>query len=359
MNYWYSHHSILHTAIKTLFLLILKLLSVSGQTIQELLEQFSKLKVLIIGDVMVDSYLWGHVSRISPEAPVPVVTQSKSEYRMGGAANVARNIKALGAKPVLCSVIGKDSNGELFLSLLSDEGLTEEGILRSNSRITTVKTRIIAGSQHLLRVDHEMDDYIDMQQELLLFSKVESMITEFNIDAIIFQDYDKGVITPFLIEKITTLATIKNIPTLVDPKKRNFTHYRNTTLFKPNFKELVEGLNIQVDKKDFDSVFNSAKLLHENASIKLVMITLSELGIMISDNRSYHVIPAEIRDIADVSGAGDTVIGMAALCLASGLSPRQTAALANLAGGIVCEKVGVVPIEKELLMKENFTLPVD
>ena len=330
-----------------------------GQTIHEILEHFSKLQLLIIGDVMVDSYLWGHVSRISPEAPVPVVSQSKSEYRLGGAANVARNVKALGAEPVLCSLIGKDSNGDLFLRLLSDEGLTDKGILRTNNRITSVKTRIISGSQHLLRVDHEMDDYIDMQEELLLFSKVESIATKSKIDAIIFQDYDKGVITPFLIEKIITLAAGQNIPTLVDPKKRNFMHYKNATLFKPNFKELVEGLNIHIEKKDFDSVFNAAKLLHENASFKLIMITLSELGIMISDNSSYHVIPAEIRDIADVSGAGDTVIGMAALCLASGLSPRQTAALANLAGGIVCEKVGVVPIEKELLLKENFTLPLD
>jgi rfaE bifunctional protein kinase chain/domain len=330
-----------------------------GMTIQEVLEGFSKLKILIIGDVMVDSYIWGHVSRISPEAPVPVVAQSNSEYRMGGAANVARNVKSLGAEPVLCSVIGKESKGDLFLRLLSEEGLTDKGILRTNNRITSVKTRIISGSQHLLRVDHEIDDYIDMQEELLLFSKVESITAEDGIDAIIFQDYDKGVITPFLIEKIISLAAEKKIPTLVDPKKRNFTHYKNATLFKPNFKELIDGLNIHVDKEDFDSIFHAAKLLHENASFELVMITLSELGILISDNSSYHVIPAEVRDIADVSGAGDTVIGMAALCLASGFSPRQTAILSNFAGGIVCEKVGVVPIEKELLIRENFTLPQD
>jgi rfaE bifunctional protein kinase chain/domain len=278
---------------------------------------------------------------------------------MGGAANVARNVKSLGAEPVLCSVIGKEPNGDLFLRLLSEEGLTDKGILRTNNRITSVKTRIISGSQHLLRVDHEIDDYIDMQQELLLFSKVESITAKDGIDAIIFQDYDKGVITPFLIEKIISLAEEKKIPTLVDPKKRNFAHYKNATLFKPNFKELIDGLNIHVEKEDFDSVFNAAKLLHESAFFELVMITLSELGILISDNSSYHVIPAEIRDIADVSGAGDTVIGMAALCLASGFSAKQTAILSNFAGGIVCEKVGVVPIDKELLIKENFTLPSD
>lgn len=338
---------------------LLKCIPVSGQTIQEILKDFSRLKVLIIGDVMVDSYIWGHVSRISPEAPVPVVAQSKSEYRLGGAANVARNIKALGAEPVLCSFIGKDSNGNLFLKLLSDEGLTDSGILRTKTRITSVKTRIISGSQHLLRVDHETDDYIDKQEESLLISSVEGIIAKSIIDAIIFQDYDKGVITPFVIEKITTLAADQDIPTLIDPKKRNFMHYKKATLFKPNFKELVEGLNIQIDKKDFNAVFDAAKKLYDHASFKFIMITLSELGIMISDNSTYHVIPAEVRDIADVSGAGDTVIGMAALCLASGLSPRQTAALANLAGGIVCEKVGVVPIEKALLLKENFTIPLD
>lgn len=314
---------------------------------------------MIIGDVMVDSYLWGRVSRISPEAPVPVIARSKDENRMGGAANVARNVKSLGAEPVLCTVIGDDTNGDLFLEMLKDEGMSDEGILRSGKRITTLKTRIISGSQHLLRVDHEMEDYLDTQLETMLFEKIKNIVQTGKIDAIIFQDYDKGVITPGLIEKVIILANEKKIPTLVDPKRRNFGNYAGATLFKPNFKELAEGLNIHVDKKDFDTVYNAAKLLHEKAGFRLVMITLSELGILISDNSSYIVIPAEVRDIADVSGAGDTVAGMAALCLATGLTPKQTAALSNLAGGIVCEKVGVVPIEKELLLKENFTIPED
>ena len=349
---------------KTLFLCVVKIRNentstVTNQILSDLLKRFSRLKILIIGDVMLDSYLWGSVSRISPEAPVPVVAQSKSEYRLGGAANVARNIKSLGAEPVLCSAIGEDIHSEVFTDLMKTEGMIIEGILKSKNRITTVKTRIISGSQHLLRVDNEMEDYLYASLESSMFGNIETLIKKSKIDAIIFQDYDKGVITPMLIENVTSLAGKEKIPILVDPKKRNFHHYQGATLFKPNFKELTEGLHIHIEKRNFDSVFNAAKLLHNNHAHMLVMITLSELGILISDNINYEVIPAEVRDISDVSGAGDTVIGMAALCLAAGLTPKQTAALSNLAGGLVCEKIGVVPIEKEQLLKENFILPTD
>lgn len=315
------------------------------------------MKVLIIGDVMVDSYIWGRVSRISPEAPVPIVAQGKSEYRMGGAANVARNVKSLGAEPVLCAVIGEDTHGDVFKSLMKAEGMTSEGIVESGRRITTVKTRIISGSQHLLRVDHEMEEYLEPQLEQTLVDTIEKVIRSSTPDAIIFQDYDKGVITHKVIDTTIALATEKKIPVLVDPKKRNFSRYHGATLFKPNFKELTEGLNIHIDKKDFNSVFNAARVLHEKYAHQFVMVTLSEMGLLISESSSYHIIPAEVRDIADVSGAGDTVIATAALCIAAGLSPRQTATLSNLAGGLVCEKVGVVPIEKEILLKENFILP--
>lgn len=325
----------------------------------QLLEHFGKMKVLIIGDVMVDSYLWGKVLRISPEAPVPVVAQTKSEFRLGGAANVARNIKSLGAEPILCSVIGDDEYGEIFKGLLNAEGMNGRGILKSKSRITSVKTRIISGSQHLLRIDHEMEDYLDTGLEASMLTTIESIIDNQNPHAIIFQDYDKGIITAELIEKTISFAGSKKIPTLVDPKKRNFQYYHGATLFKPNLKELTEGLNIHIEKNDPNAVCKAAQTLHHHYGHKLVMVTLSERGILISDNQTCHFIPAEVRDIADVSGAGDTVIATAALCLAAGLSPKQTAALSNLAGGMVCEKIGVVPIEKELLLKENFNLPAE
>jgi D-glycero-beta-D-manno-heptose-7-phosphate kinase len=332
---------------------------VTQKTIKQILEDFKDRKIVVVGDVMVDSYIWGDVSRISPEAPVPVVVQKKSEYRMGGAANVARNIKSLGAEPLLCSVIGNGIYGVIFSDLLKQENLPGEAIIQSNDRITTVKTRIISGSQQLLRIDNETEEYLPESLQDELFQRFTSLFENHKIDAIVFQDYDKGVITPDLIDKITHFALQNKKPVLVDPKKRNFRHYKRATLFKPNFKELIEGLNIQVDKGDFDSVYHAAKMLHSEAGFKLIMVTLSEYGILISDDKDYNVIPAEVRDIADVSGAGDTVISMAALCLATGLTPKQTAALSNLAGGLVCEKVGVVPIEKEALLKENFILPED
>jgi rfaE bifunctional protein kinase chain/domain len=325
--------------------------------LDEILNDFNNHTVMVIGDVMVDSYLWGSVSRISPEAPVPVVSCTKRENRLGGAANVAENIRALGAIPVICSVIGKDEKGEIFKDILKAQDLAWDGLVETNERPTTVKTRIISNNQQLLRVDQEIEDYLSEELEHKLIDRILTVINNRKINAVIFQDYDKGVITPGLIQKVISYANKKNIPTFVDPKKRNFNTYRNATLFKPNFKELIAGLNIDIDKKDFDSVFSAARLLHKQGAFELVLITLSELGILISDGKNYHVIPAVIRDVADVSGAGDTVIAIAALAFLSGLSLKQIAALANLAGGIVCERAGVFPIEKELLLKDNFVLP--
>jgi len=329
------------------------------KSLTDIVNNFNNYNIIVIGDVMVDSYLWGNVSRISPEAPVPVISCSKRENRPGGAANVAKNIKALGATPIICTVIGKDEKGQIFKDLLKTQNFVQEGIIESNDRITTVKTRIISNNQQLIRVDQEIENYISEELTQILLQKILSIIENEKIDAIVFQDYDKGVITPDLIKEVIGNANAKGIPTFVDPKKRNFNNYKNATLFKPNYKELVAGLNIQFDKKDFDSIFNAVKTLHEKFSFKLVLITLSELGILVSDGKNYHVVPAEVRDISDVSGAGDTVIATAALSYLSDLTPRQIAALANLAGGIVCEKAGVVPIEKDILLKENFILPDD
>jgi D-glycero-beta-D-manno-heptose-7-phosphate kinase len=324
--------------------------------LEKILEDFRNRKIIIVGDVMVDEYLWGQVTRISPEAPVPVVACDKREYRMGGAANVAINIKSLGAEPIMCSVIGNDEIGKIYRSLLKKRGMSEKGILESDNRITTVKTRVIGNHQQLLRVDQEVTDFIhpDLEKELLQI--IERIIDNEKIDAIIFQDYDKGVLTPLIIEMVTKLAIKNNIPTLVDPKKRSFSLYKNVTLFKPNFKELVEGMNVSLKKSDIEGIAVQASKLHE-MGIKYVMITLSEHGVFISNGKKHKLIPAEIRDITDVSGAGDTVISVTALCQAVGLSPFQSAYLANMAGGLVCEKIGVIPITPELLLGEEFILP--
>lgn len=327
---------------------------VKNQQLSALLESFENLRVLIIGDVMLDSYVWGKVSRISPEAPVPVVMQMDTENRLGGAANVALNVKSLGGIPVMCSVIGKDENSRHFRNLVKELGMPEDGLIGAEHRVTTNKTRIIAGNQQLIRVDREMDSYIEPDIEHALWERIQALVNQYPISAIIFQDYDKGVITRDLIEKAIELGKRKSIPTLIDPKKRNFSYYRNATLFKPNYKELTEGMNLDFEKSDFEMVHTAAKTLHQKSGFDIILVTLSEHGMLISKDGQYKVVPTHAREIADVSGAGDTVIAMASLCLAAGVEPYRMARLSNLAAGLVCERVGVVPVEKEWLLNADF-----
>ena len=320
---------------------------------QQLFDKFNLLTILIIGDVMIDTYIWGNVDRISPEAPVPIVSITKKESRLGGAANVALNVQALGATPLICSVIGDDLEGTEFQKLLADQNLSEEGILRIQDRPTTVKTRVIGHHQQMVRIDAETDKSISPKETSLVFEKIKHIIENKTIDASIFEDYDKGLITQELIQRTVELATQKEIITVVDPKKRNFLHYKNVTLFKPNLKELREGLKIDIDPKLSHELENAVDVLQKQLNAQMVMVTLSELGVYISSNEGKKIMPAHIRDIADVSGAGDTVVATATLCLAAGLDAFKTVAIANLAGGLVCEHVGVVPIEKDQLLAES------
>lgn len=321
--------------------------------LSNIFSDFNSKNILIIGDVMLDSYMWGKVNRISPEAPVPIVSITKRENRLGGAANVALNVRALGANAILAAVVGDDERGKQFFELLEKRELSNKGIVKSKNRPTTVKHRVISDGQHLLRVDEETDQPLIDEIEEEFIHNTLILIQNKNIDAIIFEDYDKGVITPNVIKHVVNLANAKGIPTLVDPKKRNFNDYRNVTLFKPNFKELVEGLKLDIRKNDFDSIQEAAEHLQEEMRVKNVLITLSELGVFISNNGNYAQIPAQIRDISDVSGAGDTVISVATLCMSCNMEPEKIAAISNIAGGLVCEKVGVVPIDKEKLLEES------
>jgi len=301
---------------------------------------------------MIDAYLWGKVDRISPEAPIPVVSVTHRENRLGGAANVALNISELGAVPILCSVVGTDEKGNIFSQLLKQNNLNDAGIIYDSSRKTTVKSRVISNNQHLLRVDDEVSNPISDSITEALFARVQKIVAEYKPNAIIFEDYDKGVITPSLIAKVTQLAEENNIITAVDPKKRNFDKYYNVTLFKPNFKEFCDGLKCNIEKSDFDSIRQYAIKFMQAHQIRIIFITLSELGVFIGDGQNFYHIEAEHRDISDVSGAGDTVISTATLCLASGLDIYNTAKISNLAGGIVCERSGVVPISKSALLDE-------
>lgn len=319
--------------------------------IKQIFEKFSTMRAIVIGDTMVDAYLWGKVDRVSPEAPIPIVSVTHRENRLGGAANVSLNIQALGATPVLFSVVGNDEKGRKFRKMLKKNSLPDYGIFVDPSRVTTVKSRIISKGQHIARVDEESVEFIGEDLEQELFKAVRSEIETNKTDVILFVDYDKGVITPSLFEKVNQLARANGIPVAVDPKKRNFGHYHHIELFKPIIYEFAEGTGLYIEKGDIESLKKAAHELKERQHFKFIFITLSELGVFISNGFEEQYYPAVIRQVADVSGAGDTVLGVAGLAMAAGLSPQVMAMMSNIAGGLVCESPGVVSVNKNQLMQ--------
>lgn len=306
--------------------------------------------IMVIGDIMLDSYIWGSVDRVSPEAPVPVVNVSSTEDRLGGAANVVKNIASLGMKPILCSVVGNDDAGKKFFNILDKRGISSQYCVVDHNRKTTVKTRVICGKQQMLRVDSEQTNELDetIQQELQ--KNVVKAIAEQNVSAIILQDYDKGVFCAEFIQFVAKQASEKNIPVLVDPKKRNFNNFKNISLFKPNFKEFTEGIGKTCAKDDFTSLYSLARDFMLKNNIATMMITLSEHGIFVANQEQYIHIPTQVRHVADVSGAGDTVISTAAVCYVLGFPMEEVARISNIAGGLVCEQPGVVTVEKNQLI---------
>lgn len=320
------------------------------QSVSELINGFSRLKVLIIGDLMIDSYTWGRVSRISPEAPVPVVNVIRRESRLGGAGNVVLNIASLGATAVICSVIGDDAPGRELQKIILDANLSTDGLIVEPSRMTTVKERIIAGSQQVVRVDSETENPISLSSQQALLALIKDSMSD--VDVIIFEDYDKGVLSAELIQSVISMAKENNIPTVVDPKRKNFFAYQGATLFKPNLHELRDGLGLMPTDFDADHLAETVRKFKVSQEFTGVFVTLSERGVYIDFENDQHLIPAHIRQISDVSGAGDTVISIAACVLALGGSTEQIASLANLGGGLVCESLGVVPIDLALLRKE-------
>jgi D-glycero-beta-D-manno-heptose-7-phosphate kinase len=327
----------------------------TSQEIDQLFQSFNSLTALVIGDVMIDAYYWGKVERISPEAPVPVVQVNKKENRLGGAANVALNVKSMGAKAIICSVVGDGTKGDIFRSTLKESGFTTEGIIDSPSRMTTVKTRVISQGHHLLRVDEENTSPLNATDQTHLLDCVMGILERQKVDVIIFEDYNKGVLTETVISTILAEAKKRKIPTAVDPKKELFFAYRGCTLFKPNLKELKEGMQVEFDKDDEDGLNRAMDQLRAQLNNELTMVTRSEKGVKIKGNDVNYQVEAHPREILDISGAGDTVISVAALVLAAGGNPQCMAQLSNLAGGLVCEKVGVVPIDKKLLHAEAVT----
>jgi len=325
--------------------------------VEKIFSKFNNVNVLVIGDVMIDCYITGKVTRISPEAPVPIVNAQSRTYRLGGAANVALNLKALGANPILCSVIGSDNKAKVFYELMEDCSLDSLGLVPMYGRKTTVKYRIIGNNAHIVRVDDERDVQLKERERRQFVTTVEQIIDHNPIQAIIFEDYDKGLFSQELIEEVIAFARKKKIFVAVDPKKRNFNNYQNVNLFKPNLKELSTGLNLEENVElSLDNIHSLAKNFAAEKKIDMVMITMSSKGIAFYDNKKdkfYHQ-EAFQRHVSDVSGAGDTVISVASMFLMNGQSIEDTCLASNLAGGLVCEYVGVVPIDVAQLKKEIF-----
>lgn len=328
----------------------------SHRDIDQLFNKFSSLNVVVIGDVMLDTYWWGKVDRISPEAPVPVVAVSKKEMRIGGAGNVALNTVSLGARVNLISVIGKDDDGDQLTALLEDSAIGSKYLVQSSGKITSNKIRIISRNQHMMRLDAEITDDLIADDEDKLIYAFENCIAAENPAVVILEDYNKGVLTQRVIEKIIALCKHHGILTAVDPKRRNFFSYRGVDIFKPNLKEVREGLNMLIDTVNLNVLRDMHIQLQEKINHSVSLITLSEKGIFYQKDREAALIPTHIRNVADVSGAGDTVIAVASLVYAASGDLRLMAEVANIAGGLVCEEVGTVAIDREKLRAECMQL---
>jgi rfaE bifunctional protein kinase chain/domain len=296
--------------------------------------------------MMIDGYYWGDVKRISPEAPVPVLEVEDEFFRFGGAANVALNIKTLGGTAIPVGVIGHDNYGTIFHSLINDSGIVNAGIIVDDKRPTTTKTRVIANNQHVVRIDKESKAQINGKVEEKIFQYISSIID--GIDGIILQDYNKGVLTPSLIKNIVSLANKKNLLITVDPKFDNFFEYKNVTVFKPNRKEAGSVLGIKIDSEA--DISSAGKILLDRLKAKYILLTLGEKGIAVFENgKPEKKMPTKAMNVADVSGAGDTVIATLTMALAAGADIYEASALANYGAGIVCGEVGIVPVQREQL----------
>ncbi|HVK98030.1 MAG TPA: PfkB family carbohydrate kinase [Flavisolibacter sp.] len=320
--------------------------------LQTLFEKIQSIKVGVVGDVMLDTYLWGVVDRISPEAPVPVVSVQSKEQRIGGAGNVALNIASLGAQPFILTAIGKDDDGEKLKRLFDLHKIDTKYSITTGKRITTNKIRVISRNQQMMRLDSEVTDDLDLEDQDLLLDSFKQLVTSEKPDVVILQDYNKGVLTTKLIEEIMVICKGNNILTAVDPKRNNFLSYQGVDIFKPNLKEVRDALNIITSDITPQLLHNIHSQLQQVLNHKVSFITLSEKGAFYKTIDAERIIPGHVRNIADVSGAGDTVIAVAAMVYAASKDVDLMAEIANIAGGLVCEEVGTVAINRDKLIEE-------
>ncbi len=319
---------------------------------KSLFNSFSNIKVAVIGDVMLDTYWWGKVDRISPEAPVPIVAIDHNEYRLGGASNVALNLCGLGAQVYMMSVTGTDEDGLLLEIMMKEKGINTDGVFKTEDRITTNKIRIISRNQQMMRLDKELANDLNTDNEQKFISKVLEHLEAVKPQLVIFEDYNKGVLTEAVITAVIAHCRQHDIVTTVDPKRKNFFAYKGVDVFKPNLKEAYEALNILDTKVSEANMVAIHKQLHEKLQHRISYITLSEKGVFYQEQDDAKIVPAHIRNVADVSGAGDTVIAVASLVYAATKDKNLMAEISNLAGGLVCEEVGTVAIDKEKLLAE-------
>ena len=319
---------------------------------EELFNDFNSLKIGVIGDVMLDTYIWGKVDRISPEAPVPIVSLHHKEQRIGGAGNVAINCSSLGAKVFMLSVTGDDDEASQLDQLLKESLIDTTGLIKSIKRKTTNKTRIISRNQQMLRFDAEITDDLNKEEESALLKQISNFIEHEDPNILIFEDYNKGVLTEKVIEEAIALCRASGVITAVDPKRKNFFNYKNVDIFKPNMKEVQEGLNLMFETSDIYQLRNIHEQLQKQLQHKVSLITLSEKGIFYQQLQNAAIIPSHLRNVADVSGAGDTVIAVAAMVYAATKNAHLMAEIANIAGGLVCEEVGTATVDREKLLRE-------
>lgn len=319
---------------------------------KKLFDSFVSLKTGVIGDVMLDTYIWGKVDRISPEAPVPVVSLDQKEYRIGGAGNVALNCHSLGSQVFILSVTGDDADGLLLEELFTESQIDTSYMVKSNNRITTNKTRIISRNQQMMRLDSEVIHDLCIKDENELLEKIKSFIGIEDPDIMIFEDYNKGILTERVIREAIGLCRQAGIVTAIDPKRKNFFSYTHADIFKPNLKEVKEALNLLFDEVHQPMLENIHRELERILHHHISFITLSEKGVFYQQEGRSGIIPSHRRSIADVSGAGDTVIAVASLLYAATKNIHLMAEVANIAGGLVCEEVGTVAVNKDKLLEE-------
>ena len=323
---------------------------------EELFQSFSRLRVGVIGDLMLDTYWVGKVDRISPEAPVPIVSISGKEQRIGGAGNVALNLAAFKLSVHALGVIGKDDEGEYLNRLLQHHNIHTDFLVLSKSRPTSNKIRIIGRNQQMMRLDSETTRYLDADETKTLLDSFDRYMDVVKPHLLIFEDYNKGVLPEEVITYCIARCKRDGVITSVDPKRKNFFAYKEVDLFKPNFQEARDGLNLPYAEISEPLLRDMHRLLTDRLSNKISLITLSERGIFFEGNGLSRIIPTHVRKIADVSGAGDTVIAVSSIVYAATGNLELMAEMANIAGGLVCEEVGTVAIQPDKLIKECIAL---